>query len=486
MSTVIGSDGIENPAQRPMISTSYGRGRCSVLTMRRAEVDDHEPDADPDEQVPPPPQHDQHERGWPPRGRRPPPAWRGPRRPSATRVSAGERTSRERLEHPGVGRRRTARRCPVTDDDDPGEDDRAASASHHLPDAFRCRGSGGGSPEGRRRRRTRRSAGGFRPHDRPLPVAVTAGGSVAMPADAPPGRGVATPPFGPRAAVNLAASRTGGRRRARSTGRPRRRAGPARSPCGACSRRRRSGGAGTAGDDPVRLLRLLREPDPGRRSTPRRPAARGCRCRCESGVGTARGRRAGARAGRRRRRRRLPGDGARVRPRGRRRTCPTDRRRCTRSSRSSGRPGCPVLDAVEGRGPERLRRHHGFAAEHGVRPAVASWRPWRRTSSSAGRPSAPTARSACPGSSEVYGLHFGEVRSMPSRAATVEALVRRRDRRRPARDHRRPAGQRADPAAPRRPWLQPHENVVPLVRTDVARPVGRPSCARPWTRSARG
>ena len=100
---------------------------------------------------------------------------------------------------------------------------------------------------------------------------------------------------------------------------------------------------------------------------------------------------------------------------------------------------------------------------------------WRRSSSSAGRPSARTGRSACAGCEEVYGLEFGEVRSMPSRAATVEALISGQIdvgllETTDARLAVAPIMLLIDDRA-----LQPHENVVPLVRTEVARALGRPS-----------
>jgi osmoprotectant transport system substrate-binding protein len=73
-----------------------------------------------------------------------------------------------------------------------------------------------------------------------------------------------------------------------------------------------------------------------------------------------------------------------------------------------------------------------------------------------------------PGLAEVYGLRFGEVENMPSRAATVEALVAGQlqvgllettDARLGG---KAPVVLLADDLS-----LQPHENVVPLVRRDV-------------------
>jgi osmoprotectant transport system substrate-binding protein len=72
-----------------------------------------------------------------------------------------------------------------------------------------------------------------------------------------------------------------------------------------------------------------------------------------------------------------------------------------------------------------------------------------------------------PGLRAVYGLRFGAVRNMPSRAATVEALVAGQIQvglleTTDARLDREPVRLLADDRS-----LQPHENVVPLVRTAV-------------------
>jgi osmoprotectant transport system substrate-binding protein len=72
-----------------------------------------------------------------------------------------------------------------------------------------------------------------------------------------------------------------------------------------------------------------------------------------------------------------------------------------------------------------------------------------------------------PGLSSVYGLHFGRVQNMPSRGATVEALI--------AKDIDVGLLETTDARLARSPVvllrddrsLQPHENVVPLVRTPV-------------------
>lgn len=84
-----------------------------------------------------------------------------------------------------------------------------------------------------------------------------------------------------------------------------------------------------------------------------------------------------------------------------------------------------------------------------------------------GPPECPERPFCLPGLADVYGLRFGQVRTMPSRAATVEALVsgeidvgllETTD----ARLSVAPVMLLVDDRG-----LQPHENVVPLVRTAV-------------------
>jgi hypothetical protein len=73
--------------------------------------------------------------------------------------------------------------------------------SHHLPEAFRCRGRGGGSPEGRRRLRTRAIAGGAGRATRTAePTPGGACGSEAMPRMFPP-KGAGVIPFRRRSAL---------------------------------------------------------------------------------------------------------------------------------------------------------------------------------------------------------------------------------------------------------------------------------------------
>ncbi|MGY1601130.1 ABC transporter substrate-binding protein [Geodermatophilus sp. SYSU D00815] len=107
-----------------------------------------------------------------------------------------------------------------------------------------------------------------------------------------------------------------------------------------------------------------------------------------------------------------------------------------------------------------------FAAEHGV-GRLSELAPIAPDLVFGGPPECPDRPLCLPGLEEVYGLRFGQVLSMPSRGATVEALV---------------AGEidvglleTTDARLGTAPvllllddrGLQPHENVVPLVRTAV-------------------
>src|SRR5215207_7020829 len=266
--------------------------------------------------------------------------------------------------------------------------------SQNLPEAARARGSGGGSPEGRRRLRTRAIAGGAGRGtgiERPGPGGAC--GSDAMSADAAPGTGSRPSPFVPLRRYGDPRPHTGeGRRRATSAGRcPRGAAAGA-----ALGLWRLPGSPGAAdGDDPVRLLRLPGEPDPGGGLRGGGPALGPAR------LGAARDRhprggRAGPATGRRRRRRRLPRNGDPVRPPvlprpagdagGPAPGAPTDARR----ARGAG-PGLRARG-----GPERLRRHHvlrrGERHRLALRPGSAGALPGVRRSARVPRPAAVPAR----------------------------------------------------------------------------------------------
>jgi osmoprotectant transport system substrate-binding protein len=107
-----------------------------------------------------------------------------------------------------------------------------------------------------------------------------------------------------------------------------------------------------------------------------------------------------------------------------------------------------------------------FAGEHGV-SRLSELAPLAAGLVFGGPPECPDRPQCLPGLREVYGLAFRDVVSMPSRAATVEALVageidvgllETTD----ARRFSAPVILLIDDRS-----LQPHENVVPLVRTAV-------------------
>jgi osmoprotectant transport system substrate-binding protein len=128
--------------------------------------------------------------------------------------------------------------------------------------------------------------------------------------------------------------------------------------------------------------------------------------------------------------------------------------------------GVSVLDAAEAEDQNGFSVTTAFGAENGV-GRLSDLAPLAPGLVFGGPPECPERPFCLKGLEDVYGLHFGEVRSMPSRGATVEALVsgeidvgllETTD----ARLSVAPVMLLVDDLG-----LQPHENVVPLVRTDV-------------------
>ena len=128
--------------------------------------------------------------------------------------------------------------------------------------------------------------------------------------------------------------------------------------------------------------------------------------------------------------------------------------------------GVSVLDAAEAEDQNGFAVTTAFGAENGV-GRLSDLAPLAPGLVFGGPPECPERPFCLKGLEDVYGLHFGEVRSMPSRGATVEALVsgeidvgllETTD----ARLSVAPVMLLVDDRG-----LQPHENVVPLVRTDV-------------------
>ena len=128
--------------------------------------------------------------------------------------------------------------------------------------------------------------------------------------------------------------------------------------------------------------------------------------------------------------------------------------------------GVSVLDAAEAEDQNGFAVTTAFGAENGV-GRLSDLAPLAPGLVFGGPPECPERPFCLKGLEDVYGLHFGEVRSMPSRGATVEALVsgeidvgllETTD----ARLSVAPVMLLVDDLG-----LQPQENVVPLVRTDV-------------------
>jgi len=125
-----------------------------------------------------------------------------------------------------------------------------------------------------------------------------------------------------------------------------------------------------------------------------------------------------------------------------------------------------VLDPAPAEDQNGFAVSNSFAAEHHV-GRLSELAPFAPDLVFGGPPECPDRPLCLPGLEEVYGIRFKEVRSMPSRAATVEALqvgdidvglLETTD----ARRFTAPIILLIDDRG-----LQPHENVVPLVRTAV-------------------
>jgi osmoprotectant transport system substrate-binding protein len=129
--------------------------------------------------------------------------------------------------------------------------------------------------------------------------------------------------------------------------------------------------------------------------------------------------------------------------------------------------GVEVLAAARAEDQNGFAVTNAFAAEHGT-ATLSDLVPLAADLTFGGPPECPDRPLCLPGLRRVYGIDFGEVRTMQSRAATVEALV---------------AGQidvglleTTDARLGIAPitlliddlGLQPHENVVPLVGEEVA------------------
>jgi osmoprotectant transport system substrate-binding protein len=131
-----------------------------------------------------------------------------------------------------------------------------------------------------------------------------------------------------------------------------------------------------------------------------------------------------------------------------------------------GPHGVTVLRAAAAEDQNGFAVAASFAERHGVQ-RLSDLVPLAAGLRFGGPPECPERPFCLRGLREVYGLEFGEVAPMPSRAATVEALVSGQIdvgllETTDARLAVAPVVLLADDRA-----LQPRENVVPLVRTDV-------------------
>ena len=138
-----------------------------------------------------------------------------------------------------------------------------------------------------------------------------------------------------------------------------------------------------------------------------------------------------------------------------------------------GPRGVVVLDAAAAEDQNGFAVSTSFATEHGV-SRLSELAPLAGGLTFGGPPECPQRPLCLPGLEEVYGLHFADVVNMPSRAATVEALVAGQIQvglleTTDARLAQAPVVLLADDLA-----LQPHENVVPLVGADVLDRWGEP------------
>jgi osmoprotectant transport system substrate-binding protein len=136
-------------------------------------------------------------------------------------------------------------------------------------------------------------------------------------------------------------------------------------------------------------------------------------------------------------------------------------------SRTLGGRGVAVLDAAAAEDQNGFAVTAAFAAERGI-DRLSDLAPLASELVFGGPPECPDRPLCLPGLAAVYGLEFAEVLSMPTRAATVEALlsgqihiglIETTD----ARLAVAPIVLLADDGR-----LQPRENVVPLVRSAVA------------------
>jgi osmoprotectant transport system substrate-binding protein len=128
--------------------------------------------------------------------------------------------------------------------------------------------------------------------------------------------------------------------------------------------------------------------------------------------------------------------------------------------------GVTVLEPAQAEDQNGFAVSSSFAAEHHV-GKLSELAPLAGELVFGGPPECPDRPLCLPGLEQVYGLHFGQVVSVSSRSATVEALVSGQIQvglleTTDARLQTAPVLLLLDDRS-----LQPHENVVPLIRTAV-------------------
>ena len=128
--------------------------------------------------------------------------------------------------------------------------------------------------------------------------------------------------------------------------------------------------------------------------------------------------------------------------------------------------GVDVLDAARAEDQNGFAVTTAFASEHGT-GKLSDLAPLAADLTFGGPAECPDRPLCLPGLREVYGLEFGDVRTMDSRAATVEALIAGQIdvgllETTDARLEIAPVTLLVDDLG-----LQPHENVVPMVRQEV-------------------
>jgi osmoprotectant transport system substrate-binding protein len=128
--------------------------------------------------------------------------------------------------------------------------------------------------------------------------------------------------------------------------------------------------------------------------------------------------------------------------------------------------GLTVLDPASAEDQNGFAVTTAFAAQHGV-TRLSDLVPLAGGLSFGGPPECPDRPLCLPGLGRVYGLHFRRVSALPTRSATVAALIGRQIDVGMLETTDARLGSSSVVLLPDDRNLQPHENVVPLVRTQA-------------------